>query len=140
MQFDLLIQFITQEWLLVLALAATLTMLFLHEKRKAGPAVSCQQAINMVNSEEGVFLDIRDGAEFKKSHIVDAVHVPLTKLAGRVGELEKYQEKPVIVVCKLGQSAGSATKTLRGLGFTRAHKMSGGMMEWQAQKLPVVSE
>ena len=71
-QLDLLIEFFSQQWLLVLALAATLTMLFLHESRKAGPAVSPQQAINLVNGEGGIFLDIRDGAEYSKAHIADA--------------------------------------------------------------------
>lgn len=139
MQLDLLMEFLAEQWLLVAALATTLTLLAVYESRKAGPAASCQQAINLVNSEDGVFLDIRDGKEFKKGHIADALHIPLASLANRLGELENHRDKPVIVVCKLGQSAGSATKTLREKGFLRAQKMSGGMLEWQAQKLPVVS-
>jgi len=71
-QLDLLLEFFSQQWLLLLALAATLTMLFLHESRKAGPAASPQQAINLVNGEGGIFLDIRDGAEYNKAHIADA--------------------------------------------------------------------
>lgn len=140
MQLDLLLEFLTQQWMLVLALATTLTMLFVHESRKAGPAVSPQRAVNLVNSEEGVFLDVRDGKEFKKGHIVDALHIPLAQLATRMGELDKYKEKPVIVVCKMGQSAAGATKQLRANGFERAHKMTGGMMEWATLKLPVVEK
>ncbi len=140
MQLDLLLAFIAEQWLLVAALLTTLSMLFVHESRKAGPAASPQQAINLVNSEAGVFLDIRDGKEFKKGHIADALHIPLASLSGRMGELDKYKDKPVIVVCKLGQSAAGATKQLRAAGFSRAQKMAGGMTEWQTMKLPVVSE
>lgn len=139
MQFDLLLQFIAEQWPLVGALITTLGLLFYHESRKAGPAVSTQQAINLVNSEDGVFLDIRDGAEFKKGHIADAIHIPLASLPGRISELEAHREKPIIVVCRLGQSASGATKRLREQGFDRAQKMTGGMMEWTAQKLPVIS-
>lgn len=139
MQLDLILEFLTEQWLLVAALATTLGLLFFHESRKAGPAASCQQAINLVNSHDGVFLDIRDGKDFKKGHIADALHIPLASLPGRLGELEKFRERPVIVVCKLGQSAGSATRMLRDKGFSKAQKLSGGMMEWQAQKLPVVA-
>jgi rhodanese-related sulfurtransferase len=136
---DLILAFISEQWTLVLALVATLAMLFVHESRKAGPAVTPQQAINLVNSEEGIFLDIRDSKEFKQGHIVDAVHLPLAQLGSRVSELEKYKSKPVIVVCKMGQTASGATKQLRASGFDRAQKMTGGMMEWTTLKLPVVS-
>ena len=54
------------------------------------------------------------------------------------GIIENHDE--VVVVCKMGQSAGPATKTLRSQGFNRAQKLSGGMMEWDAQKLPVVTQ
>jgi len=138
-QLDLILAFISEQWTLVVALVATLAMLFVHESRKAGPAVTPQQAINLVNSEEGIFLDIRDGKEFKQGHIVDAVHLPLAQLGSKVSELEKYKAKPIIVVCKMGQTASGATKQLRAAGFDRAQKMTGGMMEWTTLKLPVVS-
>jgi rhodanese-related sulfurtransferase len=57
-----------------------------------------------------------------------------------MSELEKFREKPVVVVCKMGQSAAGVTKALRAEGFARAQKLTGGMMEWDAQKLPVVTQ
>mgnify|MGYP001128762764 FL=1 len=115
-------------------------MLILHETRKAGPALSITEAVQLVNNEEGVFLDIRDPGDYARGHITDALHIPAATLGKRAGELEKFREKPVVVVCKMGQSAGPATKTLRAQGFSRAQKLSGGMMEWDAQKLPVVTQ
>jgi rhodanese-related sulfurtransferase len=137
---DLIFQFLGEQWILVAALATTLGMLILHETRKAGPALSISEAVQLVNNEEGVFLDIRDGGDYARGHITDALHIPAATLAKRAGELEKFREKPVVVVCKMGQSAGPATKSLRAQGFSRAQKLSGGMMEWDAQKLPVVTE
>lgn len=139
MQPDLLIEFVSQQWMLVTALALCLFMLFQHESRKAGPALSPAQSISMINEEGGVFIDIRDAKEYGKGHIADAIHLPYASLTNRIGELEKYRDKPVIVVCRIGQTASAATKTLRAQGFEKAHRMTGGMMEWQAQKLPVVS-
>ena len=140
MSADLIFQFLGEQWILVAALATTLGMLILHETRKAGPALSISEAVQLVNNEEGVFLDIRDGGDYARGHITDALHIPAATLAKRAGELEKFREKPVVVVCKMGQSAGPATETLRGEGFSRAQKLSGGMMEWDAQKLPVVTQ
>ena len=96
--------------------------------------------MQLVNGDGGIFLDIREAADYARGHITDAVHIPAAALAKRSNELEKYRDKPVVVVCKMGQSAGPATKSLRAQGFSRAQKLSGGMMEWHAQKLPVVTE
>ena len=133
-------QFLAQQWILVAALATTLTMLMLHESRKAGPALSINEAVQLVNGDDGIFLDIREATDYARGHITDAVHIPAAALVKRSNELEKYRDKPVVVVCKMGQSAGPATKSLRAQGFSRAQKLSGGMMEWDAQKLPVVTE
>ena len=140
MSVDLVFQFIGEQWLLLMAFAATLTMLVLHESRKAGPALSINEAVQLVNGSDGIFLDIRDGGDFARGHITDALHIPAASITDRHSELEKYRDKPIVVVCKMGQSAGTATKTLREQGFGRAQKLSGGMMEWDAQKLPVVTQ
>jgi rhodanese-related sulfurtransferase len=136
---ELIFQFIAEQWLLIGALSTTLTLLVVHESRKAGPALSITEAVQLVNNEDGVFLDVRDAADYARGHITDAKHIPAAALSGRTGELEKFRDKPIIVVCRMGQTAGPATKTLRAQGFLRAQKLAGGMMEWDAQKLPVVT-
>ena len=120
MSVDLVFQFLGEQWLLVMALVATLTMLVLHEGRKAGPALSINEAVQLINVEGGVFLDIRDAGDFARGHITDALHIPAASLADRYAELETFRDKPIVVVCKMGQSAGPATKTLREQGFGRA--------------------
>ena len=135
----LILEFLTQQWILAAALSVVIIMLFMHETRKSGPSLSPQKAINMVNAEQGVFLDLRDAADYKKGHIVDAVHIPSGKLAERMAELEKYRNKPIILVCKMGQQASAAGKQLKGNNFEQVYKMTGGMMEWSNLQLPTVS-
>ena len=60
----LFLEFLVQQWILVAALLAVVVMLVLHETRRSGPSLSPQQAINLVNAEQGVFLDLREGKEF----------------------------------------------------------------------------
>jgi len=135
----LFLEFLTQQWILVAALSSVVIMLFMHETRKSGPSLSPQKAINMVNAEEGVFLDLRDAADYKQGHIVDAVHIPSARLAERMAELEKYRNKPIILVCKMGQQASAAGKQLKANNFEQVYKMTGGMMEWSNLQLPTVS-
>lgn len=137
---ELFIEFAAQQWILIAALLATIGMLIAHESRKSGPAVSPQQAINLINSQDGVFVDLRDAAAFKQGHIVDALHIPAGKLQERSSELKAYESKPIVLVCKMGQQAGAAGKQLREAGFSQVFKMAGGMMEWSNLQLPTVSK
>jgi rhodanese-related sulfurtransferase len=135
----LFLEFLTQQWILVAALLAVIIMLVLHEARKSGPSLSPQQAINLINAQQGVFLDLRDAADYKQGHIVDALHIPAGKLTDRMAELEKYRGKPIVLVCKMGQQSGAAGKQLKAQKFEQVYKMSGGMMEWSNLQLPTVS-
>lgn len=135
----LFLEFAAQQWVLIAALLVVVVMLVAHETRKAGPALSPQEAINLVNRDGGVFVDLRDAGAYKKGHIADSVHIPLSKLGERHGELESYRDKPVILVCNIGQQAGSASKQLRAAGFEKPFKMAGGMTEWSNLQLPTVT-
>ena len=134
----LFLEFVAQQWLLVAALLAAVGMLFFHETRKSGPSLSPQQAINMVNGQDGLFLDLRDGGDYKQGHIVEALNIPVAKLPSRMAELEKYKTRPIVLVCKMGQQAGVAGKQLKAAGYEEVYKMSGGMMEWGNLQLPTV--
>ena len=134
----LILEFVAQQWLLVAALLAAVGMLFFHETRKSGPSLSPQQAINMVNGQDGLFLDLRDGVDYKQGHIVEALNIPVAKLPSRMAELEKYKARPIVLVCKMGQQASVAGKQLKAAGYEEVYKMSGGMMEWGNLQLPTV--
>jgi len=84
-------------------------------------------------------LDIREKKEFKAGHIVDALNIPFTSLATRKDEL-KDKARPVIVVCKSGQTASAASKMLKDAGFAEVYRLSGGMMDWTGNNLPVVTK
>lgn len=135
----LFLEFLVQQWILAAALMVSIAMLIFHESRKSGPSLTPQQAILVVNGEEGVFVDLRDAAEFRKAHIVNAVNIPATKLPDRMVELEKFKDRPVVVLCKMGQQSGAAGKQLKAAGYTKVYKMTGGMMEWSNLQLPTVS-
>ena len=85
-------------------------------------------------------VDIREKKEFETGHIVDAINIPLVKLGKSFNQLKKHKEKPIVVVCKMGQQSGEAVKTLEAEGFGEVYKMSGGVAEWKAQSLPLVTK
>lgn len=132
------LEFVLQQWPLVGALIVTVTLLILHESRRAGATVSPQQLTNLVNRQEAAVIDLRDQAEFRKGHIVDAINIPYAKLGERIGELENLRERPVILVCKLGQYSSAAGKQLLEKGFKQVYRLNGGISEWQVAQLPLI--
>lgn len=132
------IEFVTNHWLLVSVWVALAVALALHRSKTSASAVSLQQAVFLINRKDAVVLDIRDKKEYQAGHIVDSVHIPLAKLSDRLGELEKYKSRPVVVVCKMGQQAGEACKILSNAGFEQAVRMKGGIAAWRAEQLPLV--
>ncbi len=78
----------------------------------------------MVNGEQGVFLDLRDSADFGRGHIVDALNIPASKLDARIAELENFRDRPLILVCKMGQHSGAVGKKLNTQGFSQVSSIS----------------
>lgn len=93
----------------------------------------------MLNDGSGVLLDVRDKADFNAGHIAGAVHILHSKVASELGQLEPYRNKTVIVADKIGQHAGSVGRVLGQNGF-EVRRLSGGVAEWQSQRLPLVKQ
>ncbi len=134
---DQYIEFVVNHWWLVGIWAAFLIALLWDNNRRNGQTVSTAEATTMINRQNALVLDIRDKADFKAGHIVNAVNIPYASLAQRMNELDKERERPIVLVCKTGQTVSMAGKMLREKGFN-AVRMKGGMMEWNSQNLPVV--
>ncbi|HCG79297.1 MAG TPA: rhodanese-like domain-containing protein [Oceanospirillales bacterium] len=134
---DQYIEFVVNHWWLVGIWAAFLVALLWDNNRRNGQTVSTAEATTMINRQTALVLDIRDKAAFKAGHLVNAVNIPYASLAQRMNELDKERERPIVLVCKTGQTVSMAGKMLREKGFN-AVRMKGGMMEWNSQNLPVV--
>jgi len=50
------------------------------------------------------------------------------------------RDEPVVVVCRSGRRSERAVEQLRALGFRRVASLTGGMMAWRAQGLPVTHD
>lgn len=135
---DQLIEFVGNHPFMVAAWVLTLVMFLMFERSKAGKSVTPAQATQLINKENAIVVDIRPKKEWSTGHITNAKHIPLSDLDRRMDELLKYKQRPIIVVCNLGQAASSATKKLKAEGFENALRLSGGMTEWKGQSLPIV--
>ena len=118
-----------------------LTAWILYEVRNSSAnGVTASEATQLINREDAVVVDTRDADAFKAGHIAGARNIPQSRIDERHGELQKVKEKPIIVVCKSGQTAGMTVAKLAKAGYPRVLKLKGGMMQWQADGLPVVKK
>lgn len=132
-----LIEFATNHYVLTGCFAVLLVLLIVTELRKGGKSLSSRELTALVNSEQGVVLDIRNVKDFSAGHIVGAINIPFDKVAARTSELEKHKAKTIIVVDAMGQHAGGVARDLKKAGFTAA-KLGGGIATWRGDNLPVV--
>jgi rhodanese-related sulfurtransferase len=107
----------------------------LIRSRAAGPALSTLQATQLINSKNAQIVDVRSADDFAKGSLPNARNLPTAAIKDRLGELKK--ERPVIVVCNTGASAGPAAAQLRSAGFGEVFVLAGGLAAWREAGLPV---
>ena len=135
---DRIIEFVINHIELSGLFVALLAALWFSEKSRSGRAVSPQEATILMNKEEAVIVDLRDKKEFAEGKVAGSLHIPFASLKERAVELEKYKDKQIILVDKMGQHSGMAGKTLQAEGFENVCRMTGGISEWKSSNMPLV--
>ena len=133
-------QYLQNNFMMVLIAVSSGMMLlwsFFGNRLRGIKDVDNPAALQLINHKNALVLDVREESEFKSGHIRGAKLIPLAKLKDRIGELERFREKPIVVVCRSGHRSTSACALLGKLEFGQAYNLSGGMMAWQKADLPV---
>ena len=136
-----LIAFAGRHPILSLALAGiTLALLYneiagrLSGIRRIAPA----QLTALINRDNALVVDLRIAGDFAKGHIAGARNVQMSQFDPENKHLAPARALPVVLVCKVGQTADGAAKRLRKAGFTNVNVLEGGIQAWQAADLPLV--
>ncbi|MDD2761067.1 MAG: rhodanese-like domain-containing protein [Methylomonas sp.] len=137
---DQYIEFATNHYLLSFSLVCVVFLLIqdlISNSFNQFESISPLIAVTKMNDDKTLILDIREPNEFIKSHIENAVNVPLGKLEEKLPSLEKHKNHPIIVTCQTGARSVPACKTLTKAGFEQVFNMQGGMQSWEDNKLPI---
>jgi rhodanese-related sulfurtransferase len=79
-------------------------------------------------------IDIREDYEWDAGRISGARHLAMGELTAQAETLDR--ETPVIFYCRVGGRSAMAAHAFRRAGFD-AYTMTGGMVAWDAQGLPL---
>ncbi len=127
-------------WLVIIAVLSGFMLIFPGLRGKASGAgeVDPTGAVQLINHENALVLDVREANEFSSGHIANAKHIPLGQLSDSAKTLEKYKERPIVVNCRSGSRSAMACSTLSKLGFTKVYNLKGGILAWQQAQMPTV--
>jgi rhodanese-related sulfurtransferase len=112
-------------------------------KAKLSPVkqVESQAAVALINKQDAVVVDVRAADEFTRGHITNSHHIPLAQIEqGNTTEIDKYKEKPVIVVCETGARAETAAAKLVKAGYQQVCLLRGGLTQWRTSNLPLTKK
>ena len=133
-------KFVLNNIWLVLAAAASGAILVwpLINRRLSGvPEIGAPEAVQLLNRKNAVMIDVREPAEFSAGHAPNAKNIPLAQLDKRIGELERFKNRPAVVLCQTGARSRAATALLKKAGFAEVVVLAGGINAWQQANMPV---
>ncbi|MGE5385675.1 MAG: rhodanese-like domain-containing protein [Betaproteobacteria bacterium] len=131
-------EFLQQNILLIaVAIVSGIGLVWPVLRPSGAKTVSPTEATMLINREDAMILDVRETEEYAKGHLLEARNIPAAKLKDRIGELDKFKERPIIVCCATGVRSASACGELKKLGFTRLHNLAGGTEAWKTAGLPL---
>ncbi len=127
------------ENLLLIVMAIVSGGLLMWPRLRAGGgngAVTPAEAVQLINRERAVLIDVSEPAEYAAGHPGGAKNVPFGNLE-KSTDLPKNKALPLVVVCPTGARASRAAGILRKLGFEKARPLAGGLRAWREASLPV---
>jgi len=94
-------------------------------------------AVQLINREKGVVIDVCEPAEFAAGHVGGSRNIPLGELENKLAGAVKNKALPLILVCQSGARSARAVAIAKKLGYEQAQSLGGGLASWRAANLPV---
>ncbi|MCK5336497.1 MAG: VTT domain-containing protein, partial [Gammaproteobacteria bacterium] len=132
---------VIQKVMIGIALLAIVSFLpSLIAKLRAKPMMSVEQVKQKLDAGEDVLLlDVRSANDFvgEQGHVEGAKLIPLEELAKSIDEIEDFQEKTVMTICRTDKRSAKAAQILAKNGFADVHVVKQGMTDWNEKGYPV---
>lgn len=132
-------KFLIDNWSLILVALVSGGMLLWPAigRGTAAGAVRPGDAVQLMNREKAVVVDVNEVEEFAAGHVVGARNIPLNQLSERLADTVKNKAVPLILVDATGGRAQRALATAKGLGYDKAVALAGGLKAWKEANLPL---
>lgn len=111
----------------------------IHDAAQSIAFMGLDELRRRVNAQDAelVVLDVREAEAFAAGHIPGARHIPRGQLELRVDQSFPDPSVRIVTCCEFGMISTLAAATLRGMGFTRAVALDGGIRSWKEAGHPL---
>ena len=131
-------KFIIDNWMLIsIAVVSGALLLWPVLQGVATAGVSPAAAVQLINREKAVVVDVCEPEEFAAGHVTGSKNVPLSSLESKLSGLVKNKSVPVILVCQSGARSGRAVLVAKKLGYQQVLSLGGGLTAWKEANLPI---
>ncbi|MDR7305558.1 rhodanese-like domain-containing protein [Rhodoferax saidenbachensis] len=131
-------KFIIDNWMLIsIAVASGALLLWPVLQGATLAGIAPTAAIQLINREKAVVVDVSEATEFAQGHIVGSKNIPLGELEAKLAQAVKNKTLPLVLVCQTGARSGRAVAMAKKLGYEQAQSLAGGLKAWKAANLPV---
>lgn len=100
-------------------------------------ALNANGAVQLINREKAVVVDVCEPAEFAAGHVTGAKNIPLGDLEAKLPGVVKNKALPLILVCASGARSARAVTIAKKLGYEQAQSLGGGLKAWKDANLPL---
>ena len=130
-----------QKVMLAIALLAIVGFLpSLIGRLRRGPMMEVETLKQKLDTGEDVLLlDVRSAEDYvgEQGHIKGSLLIPLEEINTRLSEIEKFQEKTVMTICRTDRRSAKVAQILAKNGFADVHVVKQGMTDWNKKGYPV---
>ncbi|MDO8385670.1 MAG: rhodanese-like domain-containing protein [Polaromonas sp.] len=132
-------KFLIDNWMLIgIALASGGMLVWpLISSGMAAGSLSATGAVQLINRDKAVVIDVSEVEEFAGGHVVGAKNIPLSQLEEKLPATVKNKALPLILVCPSGARANRALAMAKKLGYEQAQCLAGGLKSWKEANLPL---
>ncbi|HEY0229745.1 MAG TPA: rhodanese-like domain-containing protein [Dokdonella sp.] len=133
-------EFLGNHFYLTLGFVGVLVALIVTEMQqltRGYKALTPAGLTQLINRENALLIDVSSLQDFEKGHIPGARHVAMSQFDPESKDLAKVKDLPVALVCKTGQTSGTAAQRLKKAGFSKVFWLEGGLGAWSEAQMPL---
>lgn len=97
--------------------------------------VDATRAKEMHDSQQTIWIDVREPSEWKEGRIPGSTLVPLNTLL--LSPRQYLNDDNVVFYCAQGIRSAVACEVAAAIGLTKIYNLEGGIIDWAAKGFPV---
>lgn len=97
------------------------------------------QVVQLMNHKNAIVIDIRASDLYLQGHIIDAQSIAARDITQNSKKLDKYKNRPIIIVSDIAQESQKIAALLIKQGYN-AFSLNGGLRAWDEAQMPLIKE